>query len=303
MQINRLIEITVILLNKNIVTAKELAEKFQVSTRTIYRDIEVLSSSGIPVYMSKGKGGGISLLEGYSINKTILSDSDKQSLIVALKTLQSIKYPGVSSVIDKISFMFNKGELENWVEIDFLRWGSNFNEGDKFTYIKNAILNNKLIKFSYVNSIASESKRIIEPMKLIYKGQAWYLYGYCRLKEDLRMFKISRIKDLELLNEGFIRREIDKIEVNNAQKENINLIKLKLLFNKEALYRILDEFDSKDVVDKGNYTYEVSMELPESEWIYGYILSFGCNVEVLEPAYIRDVIASRLEKMIKIYSS
>ncbi len=303
MQINRLIEITVILLNKNIVTAKELAEKFQVSTRTIYRDIEVLSSSGIPVYMSKGKGGGISLLEGYSINKTILSDSDKQSLIVALKTLQSIKYPEVSSVIDKISFMFNKGELENWVEIDFSRWGSNFNEGDKFTYIKNAILNNKLIKFSYVNSIASESKRIIEPMKLIYKGQAWYLYGYCRLKEDLRMFRISRIKDLELLNEGFIRREIDKIEVNNAQQENINLIKLKLLFNKEALYRILDEFDSKDVVDKGNYTYEVSMELPESEWIYGYILSFGCNVEVLEPAYIRDVIASRLEKMIKIYSS
>ena len=136
MQINRLIEITVILLNKNIVTAKELAEKFQVSTRTIYRDIEVLSSSGIPVYMSKGKGGGISLLEGYSINKTILSDSDKQSLIVALKTLQSIKYPEVSSVIDKISFMFNKGELENWVEIDFSRWGSNFNEGDKFTYIK-----------------------------------------------------------------------------------------------------------------------------------------------------------------------
>lgn len=303
MQINRLIEITVILLNKNIVTAKELAEKFQVSTRTIYRDIEVLSSSGIPVYMSKGKGGGISLLEGYSINKTILSDSDKQSLIVALKTLQSIKYPEVSSVIDKISFMFNKGELENWVEIDFSRWGSNFNEGDKFTYIKNAILNNKLIKFSYVNSIASESKRIIEPMKLIYKGQAWYLYGYCRLKEDLRMFRISRIKDLELLNEGFIRREIDKIEVNNAQQENINLIKLKLLFNKEALYRILDEFDSKDVVDKGNYTYEVSVELPESEWIYGYILSFGCNVEVLEPAYIRDVIASRLEKMIKIYSS
>ena len=82
-------------------------------------------------------------------------------------------------------------------------------------------------------------------MKLIYKGQAWYLYGYCRLKEDLRMFRISRIKDLELLNEGFIRREIDKIEVNNAQQENINLIKLKLLFNKEALYRILDEFDSK----------------------------------------------------------
>ena len=144
MQINRLIEIIMILLNKNMVTAKELAEKFQVSTRTIYRDIEVLSSSRIPVYMSKGKGGGISLLEEYSINKTILSDNNKQSLIVALKTLQSIEYPEVTSVIDKISFMFNKTELANWVKIDFSRWGSNFNEDDKFNNIKNAILNNKL---------------------------------------------------------------------------------------------------------------------------------------------------------------
>lgn len=302
MQINRLIEIIVILLNKNMIIAKELAERFQVSTRTIYRDIEVLSSSGVPVYMSKGKGGGISLLEEYSINKAILSDADKQSLIVALKTLQSLEYPEVTSIIDKISFMFNKGELEKWVEIDFSRWGSNFNEDDKFTYIKNAILNNKLIKFLYVNSIASESTRIIEPMKLVYKGQAWYLYGYCRLKEDFRLFRISRIKDLELLNESFIRRGREEIEINNAQKQNIKLIKLRLLFNKEALYRILDEFDSKDVVDKGNDTYEVSVELPESEWIYGYILSFGTNVEVIEPIYIRESIAKRLEKMIKIYS-
>ncbi|SCJ93724.1 Proteasome accessory factor C [uncultured Clostridium sp.] len=302
MQINRLIEIMVLLLNKNMVTAKELAERFQVSTRTIYRDIEVLSSSGIPVYMSKGKGGGISILDEYSINKTILSDSDKQSLIVALKTLQSIEYPEVISVIDKISFMFNEGELENWVEIDFSRWGSNFNEDDKFTYIKNAILNNKLIKFSYLNSIAIESTRVIEPMKLIYKGQSWYLYGYCRLKEDFRLFRISRIKEVELLNEGFIRRGQEEVESNNVQ-QNIKLIKLRLIFNKEALYRILDEFDSKDVVDKGNDIYEVRVELPESEWIYGYILSFGSNVEVIEPAHIRDSVSERLEKMMKIYSS
>lgn len=302
MQIDRLIEIMVLLLNKNMVTAKELAERFQVSTRTIYRDIEVLSSSGIPVYMSKGKGGGISILDEYSINKTILSDSDKQSLIVELKTLQSIEYPEVISVIDKISFMFNEGELENWVEIDFSRWGSNFNEDDKFTYIKNAILNNKLIKFSYLNSIAIESTRVIEPMKLIYKGQSWYLYGYCRLKEDFRLFRISRIKEVELLNEGFIRRGQEEVESNNVQ-QNIKLIKLRLIFNKEALYRILDEFDSKDVVDKGNDIYEVRVELPESEWIYGYILSFGSNVEVIEPAHIRDSVSERLEKMMKIYSS
>jgi len=128
MKINRLTEIIIILLNKKIVTAKELADKFEVSTRTIYRDIEELSLSGIPVYMSKGKNGGISLLEEYSINKTILSDKDKQSLIVALKTLEATKYPEIDSVTNKISFMLNREELSNWIDIDFSKWGSDFNE-------------------------------------------------------------------------------------------------------------------------------------------------------------------------------
>ncbi|EPZ57248.1 deoR-like helix-turn-helix domain protein [[Clostridium] sordellii ATCC 9714] len=113
MKINRLTEIIILLLNKKIVTAKELADKFQVSTRTIYRDIEELSLSGIPVYMNKGKNGGIYLLEEYSLNKTILSERDKQSLIIALKTLEATKYPEIDSITNKISFMLNKEELSN----------------------------------------------------------------------------------------------------------------------------------------------------------------------------------------------
>lgn len=243
MKMNRLTETIIILLNKRIVTAKELADKFEVSTRTIYRDIEELSLSGIPVYMSKGKNGGISLLDEYSINKTILSDKDKQSLIVALKILEATKYPEIDSVTNKISFMLNREELSNWIDIDFSKWGSDFNENDKFNQIKAAILNNKLIEFSYINSFGNRSIRTIEPMKVIYKGQIWYLYGFCTLKEEARTFRITRIKDLVIKKENFIRRNIKDIDTNPSKKSIENMVNLKLKLHKEVLYRMFDDFD------------------------------------------------------------
>lgn len=301
MKINRLTEIIVTLLNKNTVTAKELADKFSVSKRTIYRDIEELSLSGIPVYMTKGKNGGISILEGYSVNKTILSDNDKQSLVIALKTLEATNYPEINSVINKIGFMLNKEEFSNWIDIDFSRWGSDFNENDKFNQIKIAILNNKLIEFSYTNSYGNYSTRIIEPMKLVYKGQTWYLYGFCRLKKETRTFRITRIKDLVVKNEKFIRRNIKDINTTPSKQMIENMVNLKLRLRKDVLYRVFDDFDQDKIIDNQDGTYDVSIELPENEWLYGYILSFGNSVEVIEPKYIRDIILNKMKETIKLY--
>lgn len=301
MKINRLTEIIVTLLNKDTVTAKELADKFSVSTRTIYRDIEELSLSGIPVYMTKGKNGGISLLEEYSVNKAILSAKDKQSLIVALKMLEVTNYPEINSVINKIGFMLNKEELSNWIDIDFSRWGSDFNENDKFNQIKMAILNNKAIEFSYINSYGNYSTRIIEPMKLMYKGQTWYLHGFCRLKKEARIFRITRIKNLVIKNENFIRRNIKDINTMPSKQMIENMVNLKLKLRKDVLYRIFDDFDQDKVIDNQDGTYDVSIKLPENEWLYGYILSFGNSVEVIEPKYIRDIILNKMKETIKLY--
>lgn len=301
MKINRLTEIIVTLLNKDIVTAKDLADKFSVSTRTIYRDIEELSLSGIPVYMTKGKNGGISLLEEYSVNKAILSAKDKQSLIVALKMLEATNYPEINSVINKIGFMLNKEELSNWIDIDFSRWGSDFNENDKFNQIKMAILNNKAIEFSYINSYGNYSTRIIEPMKLMYKGQTWYLHGFCRLKKEARIFRITRIKDLVIKNENFIRRNVKYINTIPSKQMIENMVNLKLKLRKDVLYRIFDDFDQDKVIDNKDGTYDVSIKFPENEWLYGYILSFGNSVEVIEPKYIRDIILNKMKETIKLY--
>ncbi|CEH34807.1 helix-turn-helix transcriptional regulator [Romboutsia lituseburensis] len=301
MKINRLTEIIVTLLNKDTVTAKELADKFSVSTRTIYRDIEELSLSNIPVYMTKGKNGGISLLEEYSVNKAILSAKDKQSLIVALKMLEATNYPEINSVINKIGFMLNKEELSNWIDIDFSRWGSDFNENDKFNQIKMAILNNKAIEFSYINSYGNYSARIIEPMKLMYKGQTWYLHGFCRLKKEARIFRITRIKNLVIKNENFIRRNIKDINTIPSKQMIENMVNLKLKLRKDVLYRIFDDFDQDKVIDNKDGTYDVSIKFPENEWLYGYILSFGNSVEVIEPKYIRDIILNKMKETIKLY--
>lgn len=302
MKINRLTEIIVILLNKKLVTAKELADRFEVSTRTIYRDIETLSMSGVPVYMTKGKGGGISLIEEYSIDKAILSKKDKESLIVALKTLQATKYPEINSVVNKIGSIFGEQNFSNWIEIDFTEWGSNFNEDDKFTKIKEAILRRNTINFNYVNSLSSQTNRTVEPLKLMYKSKTWYLYGFCKLKDDFRIFRISRIRNLSIKDEVFSRKIIEEVCLNDSKVIKENTITLKLRFKEKMLFRVFDDFN-KDLITKNeDDTYDVITEFPIDEWIYGYILSFGDNVEVLEPKDVRDNVITRLRELSKIYS-
>lgn len=303
MKINRLLEITIILLNKGTITAKELAQRFGVSTRTIYRDVDVLSSSGVPVYMNKGNGGGISLLEEYALNKALISEQESESLIMALKTMQATKYPEVGEVLNKLGAVFKNTDATDWVEIDYSPWGSNPNEYNKFNEIKTSILKRYLISFDYVSSYGESTKRTIEPMKLVFKGQSWYLLGYCKLKNDFRTFRISRIKNVKVHGEKFIRRKIEPVLKDNETMDlGRELVTLKLKFCKEAMYRVFDDFHDEVIVKNEDGTFIVTLTFPEDEWVYGYILSFGCYVEVLEPLHIKEIIKDRLKRTLEIYN-
>ncbi len=138
-------------------------------------------------------------------------------------------------------------------------------------------------------------------MKLLYKGHAWYLYGYCRLKSDFRVFRISRIKNLIINSEVFSRRKKDKIQSLEYRDTPTKNVTLKLRFKPDALYRIYDDFDEKVIVRNKDNTYDVTVTFPEDEWVYGYILSFGNYVEVLEPQHIKDIIITRMKEALKIY--
>jgi predicted DNA-binding transcriptional regulator YafY len=303
MKTDRLFEITTILINKGSVTAQQLAERFGVSTRTIYRDIDTLSSTGVPVYTNKGHGGGIQLLEDYTLSKALLSDSDREHLLLAIKTLQSTQYPEIDVVLEKMSALFKKLPDYDWVEIDFAPWGSLPNEQNKFNDIKRAMLQRNAIRFDYVNGEGHKSTRVAEPEKLIFKNNAWYLMAFCRQRQEHRTFRISRLKKLEVATETFARKVLLRAEEREQNVTQQPLIDLNLRCQAQVINRLYDYFDESYLTPNGDGSFSLEVSLPEGEWLNNYILSLGNLVEVIAPVHIRNIIMQRIQEMLKIYKS
>lgn len=301
MKINRLLEMTILLINRGTITAKELANRFQVSTRTIYRDIDVLSSTGVPVYTSKGTNGGIHLMENYALNKAMINEHEIDSLMLALKTMQVTRYPQLEGILDKMGSLFKNSSHNDWVKIDFSPWGSGPDDDNKFLNVKMAILNRRVITFDYVNSQGGKSYRNVEPQQLIYKGQAWYLWGFCKEKNEGRTFRISRIKNLFVTGQLFERRVITNDSENIDQAAAIDIIHIKLRFQPDILHRVYDDYEEEMIERNLDGTCDVTFHMSEDEWVYGYILSFGHYVEVLEPLHLKGIVQQRLKKALSFY--
>lgn len=206
MQISRLFEIVYILLGKKSVTAKELAEHFGVSARTIYRDVETLSGAGIPVYMSKGKGGGISLLDSFVLSKSMLSESEQTEILTALSALRSVNYAESQNALSKLSGIFGKAS-QNWIKVNFSQWHG-FDK--KFETIKEAIFSKKVISFDYHGRWKEKTSKLVEPLQLRFNVNAWYLYAFCTKRQDMRTFKISRMETVKITGTGYDRVYNDK---------------------------------------------------------------------------------------------
>ncbi len=300
MQINRLFEIVYILLNRKSITAKELAEQFEVSVRTIYRDVDTLSEAGIPIYTNKGKGGGISLLDSFVLNKSMLSEQEQNELLISLQSLNVFKYLNVQPVLNKLSTFFNK-QSSSWIHVDFSHWGNDVNERNRFDILKNAILSSRVVAFNYYSSYEEKTTRKVEPLKLIFKGQSWYLHAFCRMKNDYRIFKVTRIRDFEVTQETFERQIPAETASQLTFDSTEPMVHLKLLFSPKLAYRIYDEFPEDKVEKNADGTFTVTLSFQESNWIYSYILSFGNDVEILEPQHVRNNVIQMLNKALEKY--
>lgn len=296
MKNNRLFGIVYLLLSNNTVTAKSLAQYFEVSVRTIYRDIETLSELNIPIYMHKGKNGGISLLDNYKFDKTLLTDKEQNQILFSLQGINKLNISD-DSLLKKMKTIFSKND-ENWFEVDFSVWGNSNIYKKNFEIIKTAIINKNVIKFDYFSSYGSCTNREVEPLKLYFKYNSWYLYSFDRHKKDYRLFKIMRIKKVVLTNESFERVIIEESQILNDPPK---IIKIVLKINKELSYRVYDEFEETNITKLENGDFIVSLELPLNDWVYGYILSFGEHIKVLEPTDIRDKIIDKLKKNLDNY--
>ena len=295
MAVNRLLQTLFILLEKGRTTAPELAEQFEVSVRTIYRDLDQLSAAGIPVYATQGKGGGIFLPDQYVLNKSLISETEQKQILMALEGLNLAGLEGSNTLLAKLGGVFQKQQT-NWIELDFSGW--NPDDQDISRILQQAIFQSRVIRFCYYSQKGSSPDRSVQPLKLVYKDQSWYLYAYCLLRSDYRLFKLSRIKELQVTDQEFIRAAPEKI-FEQSRPDQARRADLTLRFDKTAAYRIYDHFDHiKETADGG---YLVYASLPDHDSLYRFLLSFGDQVQVLAPPDIRRIMKEKISNMQNLY--
>ena len=259
---SRLFKIVYYILENGRITAPELAEKFEVSVRTIYRDIDVISSAGIPIYVTTGRNGGIQILENYVLDKALFSEKEKQDILAALQSVSVVSNTYEKDMLTKLSALFNINS-DNWFEVDFSRWGSKTQDNTTFELLKNAVISHKALCIMYVNSYGKKSQRKIYPLKMMYRAKEWYVKSYCVDKDDFRIFKFNRILEIQMLSEEFVPME----------------------------------FEGNEIEEMKNGDLMVSSEMPEDNWLIDYLLSFGTQVTVIEPTYLKKILSDEAKKI------
>ena len=297
MKNNRLFKILYYVLEKGKVTANELAEKYEVSIRTIYRDIDVLSSAGIPIYATQGKGGGIEIADDFVLKKSFLSENEQEQILIALKGLELTNKEYENELLTKLTALF-KTKNTNWIEVDFTNWQRSKSYDELFKDIKSAIINKNIVRFIYFSSNKKETSRKVKPIRLLFKGWDWYVYAFCLSRNDFRYFKLSRIKEFEMLPNTF-EDDFDSI-VLKKEIEYEETVFVKVKFDREMAFRVHDEVSSAIEEDEDGNLY-ATVELPNDYNLYNYIFSYGDAAEVLEPKEIRDKIKNIINIMAKKY--
>jgi predicted DNA-binding transcriptional regulator YafY len=298
MQISRLFSIVYYLLEKKECTGKELANRFGVSVRTIYRDIDTLSSAGIPIYTNQGKGGGIVILDNFILNKSVLSEKEQDEILLALQNLSAARYPDIDFILSRLSSLFKKSDV-NWIEVDYSPWGSDERKKENFNTLKMAIISKRIITFEYFNASGEKSLRKALPMKLVFKDKAWYLQAYCYDRKASRTFKISRMSNIEITEEVFNPETQEEISVELDDNQFRELIDIRLKISPAGAYRVYDDFSEKEITRQEDGSFTVTASMPVGDWLSNYILSYGSVVEAIEPQSVRDAVIGKMEVIMK----
>ncbi|QDQ00147.1 YafY family transcriptional regulator [Lysinibacillus fusiformis] len=303
MRLDRLLTMTMILINRKKVKAQELAELFDVSIRTIYRDVETLSLAGVPVMSQQGVNGGISLIDGYRVDKQVFTKEELASLSIAIKSaLTSYKDAHAEAVLEKLTGVADEKVKQSidHLFIDLSPWGHNVILKEQITLLKKAIEEEYCVSFTYSTGYGQTSNRLIEPHTLVQKGKVWFVYGYCLLRESFRLFKISRMKNLKREMTSLERKEVNlsSLPWNEDWFQPQNLVDLTLSFDPK-IATLVEETFGTDNVNIENLSVHIS--LPEDEWLYGFLLSFGHRIKILKPTHIREIVQERAREIVELY--
>ena len=307
MQIDQLFEFVYILIDKKQVTAKEMADRFGVSTRTIYRWMEALSLSGVPVYSLKGRGGGIAISEKFAMDNTVLSEDERLAIVSSVKALENLSGKNNAALTperkaaDKLSRLVTSDT--DWLEVDFAPWSPEGSEvRNLFGILRNSILKKRQISFDYFTGDGRIEKRIVHPWKLIFRGQAWYLFGWCTSRKAERFFKLTRMRNLVMTSKNAnIERSAYPQRGVGTPEYSAPLIQIKAKITKAKISYLMDSFICSEIKAQKNGFINVTFSAPDTPWLCEILLSFGSQIKITSPAKVKNKIAEMAGNISELY--
>lgn len=310
MKIDRLVSIVMILLEKERISAQELADMFEVSLRTIYRDMDAINLAGIPIRSLPGVGGGFEIMPNYKVDKKVFSTSELSALLIGLSSISNvIQGNDLANTLAKIKSFIpdekaNDIELKtNQIVIDLSPWMGNQMIQPYLQIIQSALQENKLLSFEYSAHRGKTSTRIVEPYQLILKNNHWFLQGYCHLRTDYRLFKLSRMTNLQIRKDTFAPRDYEKPSLNFDNISDIVKADIKIRIHKTIMDRVLDLCSFENFSPDGTEYYIVTFPFIENDYYYDTLLGFGNKCECLEPLHVRQELQRRIQSMWEMYEN
>lgn len=302
MKSNRMFGILCILLEREKITVRELAEYFEVSSRTIHRDLLDLSSAGFPVTTQQGIGGGVSLLPNFKYSKSALNKEDMDIILAGVQGFASIDDSiRIKTLLAKLRLgQEDKLMLENDIIIDFTSWNHKSTTIEKIKAIRSAIAMHHLLQIEYYSGSNGYSKRIIEPYKLIFKQEYWYLFGYCTQKQDFRVFKVNRISDLEICDETYNERTEYELPELQSAFSNSDGEKVTVRMDKTYEFLAIDFFGQENIKVVDNNLF-ITFQTRHTQWVISTFASLGDKAEIIEPETLREEMKEFLQQAKKQY--
>ena len=299
-----------VLLNNERMSAIKLAEMFEVTPRTIYRDIDTISLAGIPIITYTGANGGVSIMPEYKIDKKFFTASDISTLLMGLSSVSTtLSNKEVIGTLEKVKSLLPKEQFRdmelrsNQITVDLTTWMGNKSFQPNLEKIKSALNDTKHLSFEYYGGNRKKDKRCIEPYKLILKENNWYLQGYCTLREDFRVFKLSRISNLEILESIFVPREFKSKPLDGSGWIDKRLITIKLLVDWSLREQMVERCGEENIKAYGEDKFIVEFPFVEDDLGYNILIGFGDKCECLAPENVRVELIKRIKKLLYIYEN
>lgn len=308
MKVDRLVSMIMILLEKRRVGAQELAAMFEVSPRTVYRDMEAISQAGIPVRSIPGVGGGFEIMPGYKVDKKAFSADDLSALLMGLNSLSGVmRGDEFTHALAKVR-SFIPAEQARAIElkasqvcIDPRPWMGGGHIARHLEVIKEALQQKRLLAFAYTDGHGNRTERTAEPVQLVLRSNHWYVHAFCRSRNDFRLFRLSRMSDLRMLDEAFAPRDCPKPTLEFDELLEALQTDIKLRVHASVLDRVLDFCPPERVMPDGAEHYLADYPFIERDYFYDMLLSFGDKCECLAPEHVRDELRRRIQRMARIY--